>query len=289
MLHAAHNRQPLSEDYLVALQQATVTNPLEHAAAFRAQQNYLAGSMRGAAGVTYIPPPPEVLGGLMDEMMAFGNTAPNRIDPIVAGAVASFGFVFLHPFMDGNGRLSRFLIHHALCMSGALENGLILPISIAMKKHEQDYLSALQAFSLPARERWGVEWIDGERYHFEYRGSSRHEFYRYWDATPAVEFCYRMAAQALDVELRDGVDFLERFDFVTREVDKRMDVRGSALATLIRGALEQNGRISKRRRDQFEHDLPAQAFTLIENLAKEALGLSSHDQPDDAAGHAPDA
>jgi Fic family protein len=43
--------------------------------------------------------------------------------------------------MDGNGRLSRFLFHHALCQSGKLEKGLLLPVSVAMKRNEEDYLA----------------------------------------------------------------------------------------------------------------------------------------------------
>jgi len=55
--------------------------------------------------VTYIPPPPEMVPELMNELVTFANSAPREVDPIVAASVASFGFVFIHPFMDGNGRL----------------------------------------------------------------------------------------------------------------------------------------------------------------------------------------
>ncbi len=65
-----------------------------------------------------------------------------QTDPIVAAAVVSFGFVYLHPFMDGNGRLSRFLIHRQLATSGRLGKERLLPVSVAMKKHELEYLEA---------------------------------------------------------------------------------------------------------------------------------------------------
>jgi Fic family protein len=90
---------------------------------------------------------------LTDDLMAFANAAPRFVDPIVAASVLSFGFVYIHPFMDGNGRLSRFLFHQALCQSGRLEKGLLLPVSVAMKRNEADYLAALQQFSRLARER----------------------------------------------------------------------------------------------------------------------------------------
>src|SRR5512146_783866 len=142
------------------------------AAAFRTEQNWLRGPARGAAGVTYVPPPPAVVPELMQELINLANNMAGRLDPIVAAAVVSFAFVFIHPFMDGNGRLSRFLFHHSLCRSGKLEKGLLLPVSIAMKRNEQRYLSVLQHYSRPAREFWSVRWIDEGIYDFKFNGNS---------------------------------------------------------------------------------------------------------------------
>jgi len=157
LLRQAHERLPLTEDYLVALQNATLSNPLDLAAAFRHEQNYLSDSSQGAAGVTYLPPPPHLCRELMESLMAFANDAPTQMDPLVCAGIISFGFVLIHPFMDGNGRLSRFLIHQALCRAGALDNGLLLPVSVAMKHQELRYLEALQSFSRPVREFWEVQ------------------------------------------------------------------------------------------------------------------------------------
>jgi Fic family protein len=149
LLKQAHEPRELSEDYLVELQNVIITNPFDKAASFRYEQNWLSGPGRGPPSVTYLPPPHELARELMTELMALAGSAPKAIDPVVAASIISFGFVFIHPFMDGNGRLSRFLFHHALCQSGMLEKGLVLPVSIAMKRHEADYLTALRAFSRP--------------------------------------------------------------------------------------------------------------------------------------------
>lgn len=271
LLHQAHERHPLSEEYLVELQQATVGNPYDRATGFRHEQNWLQGPLRGAAGVTYIPPPPEIAHELMASLMAFANQMPGKVDPVVLAAITSFGFVFIHPFMDGNGRLSRFLFHHSLCQAGALQDGLILPVSVAMKKHEAEYLRTLQAFSRPVRERWQVRWLDEGRYTFEYRGDPGHAPYRYWDATAAVEFSFRMAEQALEVELRGEAEFLASYDIITRKVSERFDLRGSDLATLVLGAWDNGGKLSKRRRDQFRSRVPEAAFTYIEETTAAAL------------------
>lgn len=267
LLHQAHERFPLSEDYLVQLQQATVSNPLDRAMAFRHEQNWLQGPLRGAAGVSYVPPAPDIVDDLMGELMAFANSA-DGIDPLVLAAVVSFGFVFIHPFMDGNGRLSRFLYHHALCRAGALQDGLILPVSVAMKKHEREYLQALQSFSKPARERWQVHWIDEGQYDFQWQGDADWTLYRHWDATACVEFTCRMAEQALDIELRQETEYLARYDAVLRRVSDEIDVRGSDLSTLVTAALGNGGLVSKRRRDQFALRVPASTFGLIEQAIR---------------------
>jgi Fic family protein len=102
------------------------------------------------------PSAPGQVGALMDGLTSFANGFARDIDPIVAASVISFGFVFIHPFMDGNGRLSRCLFHHALCQSGKLERGFMLPVSIAMKRNEADYLAVLNGFSKKARRCWDV-------------------------------------------------------------------------------------------------------------------------------------
>lgn len=269
LLHQAHERRPLDEAYLVELQNSVVGNPLDKAVAFRYEQNWLQGPARGAPGVSYLPPPPEMVEELMCELMAFAAVAPRFIDPVVAAAVTSFGFVFIHPFMDGNGRLSRFLFHQVLCQSGKLEKGLLLPVSVAMKRNEGDYLATLQQYSLPARAHWSVRWIDEGQYEFTFNGHPA--LYRYWDATSCVEFGYRMAEQALEVELRRETAFLARYDHIVKAVNQRFDLRGSDLATLVRCCLDTGGTLSKKRRKQFVDRVPEKVFDFIEQVARDDI------------------
>lgn len=278
LLRQAHDRQPLTEDYLVSLQNNAISIQLEWAVAFRHEQNYLTNSFRGAAGVTYIPPPPDLCRELMFELMDFANRAPLELDPLVAAGIASFGFVFLHPFMDGNGRLSRFLIHQALCCSGALENGLLLPVSVAMKRDEQRYLEALQSFSKTARQFWDVRWIDADNMSLNFTGDPC--LYRYWDATECVAFTMEMAKRALEVELRVETEYLQRFDTLLKVVNDNYDVRGSLLSKLIMQCLDQNGVVSKGRRKQYNGHIQEEVFDFLENHAQ-ALLAEAYAEPNE--------
>ncbi|MCU9528375.1 Fic family protein [Pseudomonas mosselii] len=269
LLCLAHERTPLSEEYLVLLQNATISNPLEKAVAFRDEQNHLANALQGAAGVKYVPPAPALCRELMEQLMVFGNEAPSRIDPLIAAAIVSFGFVFLHPFMDGNGRLSRFLIHKALCRSGALENGLLLPVSVAMKREERRYLEALQQFSRPARQFWDVRYLDQGQYSFTFTGDPA--IYRFWDATAGVQFTLEMAQLALEVGLREEVLFLENYDTIVRQINQRYDVRGSDLAILVRVCLMNDGMMSQAAREQFQRTVQEEVLDHIELVAQALL------------------
>lgn len=284
LLKQAHEGRPLSEEYLVELQSSTVSGAFEKAVQFRNEQNWLRSSGRGgASSVSYVPPPPSAVPGLMDEWMAFANNAPKQVDPIVAASIASFGFVYIHPFMDGNGRISRFLFHKALCTSGQLEKGVLLPVSVAMKRNERRYLETLQAFSIPARELVQVTSAGEGRFYFDFKADDT--IYRYWDATPAVEFGFAMAEQALDVELRQETQYLAHFDAIRRVIDDRYDVRGSLLATLISIAMEGGGTISNNKRKRFAGDLPAEVLDAIETETRAVLadGAEAAEAPDSDA------
>ncbi|KPU61753.1 fic/DOC family protein [Pseudomonas fluorescens] len=279
LLRQAHERIPLSEDYLVTLQNATLSNPYDKAVAFRHEQNHLANGLNGAAGVTYVPPAADLCRELMDQLMYLGNEATKHIDPLVAAGIISFGFVFLHPFMDGNGRLSRFLIHQTLCRAGALENGLLLPVSVAMKREERLYLETLQKFSQPAREFWDVRWIDQGNLSFNFTGDPA--IYRFWDATPGVRFTLEMAKRALEVELREETVFLENYDTIVKSVDERYDVRGSDLSNLAMMCLGQNGTVSKHRRKQYKYSVQEEVFDYIEQVTQSLLRKQAEDRSDD--------
>ncbi len=107
----------------------------------------------GFRKVSYVPPPPELLDELMQGLFAL-------INALIAAGTASFGFVCLHPFSDGNGRLSRFLIHQQLMHHKTIVLKSVLPVSAAMKKHESEYLKALETFFASCRALWEVVRID---------------------------------------------------------------------------------------------------------------------------------
>lgn len=164
-----------------------------------------------------------------------------------------------------------------LCTSGRLRKDLLLPVSVAMKHHEADYLAVLQGYSRQARERVQVTWIDEGEYAFEFKADDA--IFHYWDATACVEFGFRMAAHALDEELRQETRFLARYDKAVRTVDAQVDLRGNDLSTLVVICLDNQGEIPKKTRKRFAERVPEAYFDVIEAAVRDAL---KNELPEDA-------
>lgn len=282
LLRRAHEPQALTEEALVAWQNAIISNPFDQAVQFRTEQNRLQRDTPGAAGVTYVPPAPELANELMTQLMRLANQRPEALDPLVHAAVVSFAFVFIHPFMDGNGRLSRFLIHHSLGQSGRLPPQFLLPISVAMKKHEANYLTALSTFSRPARALCQVLWAGDEHYQYDWAPEAD-LWFRYMDLTEPATFTLAMAQASLDTHLRQEVAFLALFDDVRRHIDDRHDLRGSDLATLIITIYQNGGVLSNNRRKRFAERVQTDVIDAIEEAVARALQGQALDPDDDTA------
>lgn len=272
LLHQAHTPRPLTEEYLCELQQSIEDNPRFHEFAFRHEQNWLqrSSSRFTSSSVTYVPPWATLAGELMQELMDVANRKNWKgVNPLVQAAWMSFSFVFIHPFMDGNGRISRFLVHQQLCNAGVLKNSLILPISVAMKEHETDYLDALQTVSKPLRDLWSVTIMDESRIDADFL--ARPGAYRYFDATRCVEFGLRMSHYALDHALIREVDFLKKFDQVKTQIQAQFSIRDNDLNTLIRCIYDNGGILSKGRRKQFDLSVDADVLDAIESAVNQVF------------------
>lgn len=245
------DRTPLSEPYLVALQNVVISNPQRKEFAFRSHQNWLQRGGHGVLGIRYVPPPPEAIDSLMDGLMRMANSQDDT-PALIKAALVSFGFVFIHPFVDGNGRVSRLLAHHSLNYNNALPtingNPAILPLSILMKKKEKEYLAALETFSRPARDLWDV--VDGNEFHFDFRSSTM--IYAHWAGHHAVAFVTACAQAALKQALEDETTFIHAYDQAFERIDRAFDLPNRTINLLIQWIQQNRGRLPARRRNATE-------------------------------------
>lgn len=153
MAGSESNEQMLQESRLVTLQNAIV-DPRFASTAFRDFQNYIGQSMgNGQEIFHYICPPPSLMPSLMEGLRALTLKTAGQTPAEVRAAIIAFGFVFIHPFEDGNGRLHRFLIHDVLARDEKVPKVLIIPVSTHMLNNMREYDAILEKYSKSLMQR----------------------------------------------------------------------------------------------------------------------------------------
>jgi Fic family protein len=182
---------------------------------------------------------------LMDGLIRFADGAAQRLDAVLASAMLAFGFVYVHPFEDGNGRIHRYLVHHMLAQRGFNPPGIVFPVSAAILRRIDDYRRALQAYSrrlLPV-----IDWQATGKGNVEVRNDTA-DFYRFFDATPHAEFLYECVRQTIERDVPEEAAFLRRYDRFRDDIAAVIDMPDRTVDLLFRFLLHNGGRLSQRAR-----------------------------------------
>jgi Fic family protein len=113
-----------------------------HAGRLREQQNWIGGSSYNPCSAVFVPPPWERVRGLVEDLCEFCNG--DELPAIVQAALAHAQFETIHPFIDGNGRTGRALIHVILRRRG-LAPVVVPPVSLVLATWSRDYVNGLTA------------------------------------------------------------------------------------------------------------------------------------------------
>lgn len=117
----------------------------------RTTQNWIGGNDHNPCGADFVPPPPEEVGGLLDDLCWALND--DRLPPIVQAALVHAQFETIHPFADGNGRAGRALIHVVLKRRGAAP-AYVPPISVVLAAARDRYIEGLTRYRADAVGVW---------------------------------------------------------------------------------------------------------------------------------------
>lgn len=99
----------------------------------------------------YVPPPPEEVPRLVEDLCGFMNRTD--LPALAQAAVAHAQFENVHPFVDGNGRVGRCLIHTILRRRGLSPN-YVPPISVLLATRRDHYFAGLEDFRGEGLYRW---------------------------------------------------------------------------------------------------------------------------------------
>lgn len=215
---------------------------------------------------------PQDLGSLLDGMIGYDRRAvAGGVDPVAAAAAMAFGFVYMHPFADGNGRLHRWLIHHVLATAGYNPPGVVFPISAAILRRIDEYKTVLESYSAPLLPL--VNWRATSDGNVEVLNETV-DYYRYFDATRHAEFLYSCVEQTVDHDLPTEMRFLEAFDRFSIAVKNIVEMPDREIERLRAFLAQGQGRLSERAREREFRALTTDEVATIEALYGELVGMS---------------
>jgi hypothetical protein len=214
--------------------------------------------------VDYIGPPWERAGELLDGLRrSMAKTV--GVSPILRASLASFGFVYIHPMIDGNGRISRFLVNDVLRRDGAVPAPFILPVSATITnktKERAGYDRALETLSRPLLARYrdnfhfGAEYecADGVRSNFHFDAyDDAMPTWRYPDLTHQTEYIGEVVRLTIEVEMSKEAGFLRDMELARERVKNYLEGPNSDIDQIIRSVRENGWKVSNKLAKAFPH------------------------------------
>jgi len=167
---------------------------------------------------------PEDLRTLIDGLLAFAERSEaGGLDPIVSAACLAFGFVFIHPFEDGNGRIHRWLLHHALARRGFNPAGVNFPVSAIFLERIDAYRATLEHYSRPRLAL--TDWETTPDLNVRVLNETR-DLFRFFDATRQAEFLGAAVLETVRNTLPREIEYLRRYDLAKDRIQNFRFLRG---------------------------------------------------------------
>ena len=252
--HCGKLDEPLSSDGLAVLQRGILGEAALRLGVRRSPVFVGQATIRDDI-VHYIGPHFSALDEMLDGLKAFEQATRGRKALARAAAIA-FGFVYIHPMSDGNGRIHRFLINDTLQRDKAIPAGVILPISATItgvREFGHGYDRTLEVFSRPFLRRYDTAYRFGEMLTFEDGVRSNLVFdayedanyaWRYPDLTEHVIYTAQLVAHTIRHEMADEARVLVRFQLAQQRIKDVLEMPDPDAVRMIRSIKESAWRVS---------------------------------------------
>lgn len=221
-------------------------------------------------------PRPEFIGARPDDLasllagllVANVRMRDDGADPVLQAAATAFGFVYIHPFSDGNGRVHRCLIHHVLAERSFSPAGLVFPVSAVMLDRIGDYRAVLQAHTAPLMDF--IKWRPTVSRNVEVINETA-DLYRYFDATNVAEFLYACVQRTVEHDLPREIDYLRRHDDAIRRIMDTVEMPDRMAADFIMFVRQNAGALSRKRRGREFAALADDEVSELEAIVRDAF------------------
>ncbi len=257
----------LSKDELIRLQQIVIENTRFVKPGFRRKGGFVGEHDRnsGEPIPDHISARWQDLDQLIEGLLKTTKILEQEFDAVLAAAKIAFGFVFIHPFVDGNGRIHRYLIHHILARKKFSKQGMIFPVSASILDNIDDYRKILESYSLPLLDH--IDWKETKDHNVEVLNETI-DYYRYFDATKQAEFLYDCVNDTIQNIIPEEVNYLSKYDEFKRYLEDEFEMPDSLIASVVRFLEQNKGELSKRAKENEFRELKAGEIKRIEKKYK---------------------
>lgn len=217
---------------------------------------FVGESVRYQDVVHYIAPPSDDVAAMLEGLRVFLERTQGQ-SPVMRSAVAAFGFVYIHPLADGNGRVHRFLINDILRRDGTVPEPVILPVSAAItgdSGERRNYDRVLDEVSKPlmqaARKHITftprhTTYPDGIVSNVEFNGNEQiRPMWRYLDLGPHVVYLSNIVKRTLTEQMREQSRYLRNHGRARQALKEVIEMPDQQADRVLRSIEQNQGKLS---------------------------------------------
>ena len=269
--------RPLTLDLLIDLQKQLFKGRHLIPTGLRRDNVFLGDRIDNVAVPLWIGARPEDVPGLVRDLLAASERMiSGKVDPIAHAAAIGFGWVFIHPFADGNGRTHRYILQHLLSGGGLRPAGMTLPIAHAIWQDMDGYSDVLNSFDRPRMPL--IDWNPVGNGNVAVNNDTS-DLYRYFDATEQARYLSERIAHVLDKDMPRELEDIRRRDLAVDQINRVIEMPDKRSELLIAVILQNRGRLSKAKRRTEFADLPEDLVPEVEAIVQDIYDVAPLDEP----------
>lgn len=283
-LRCGNGKPPLAPQQLTDLQSA-ILGPKALSYGMRSSPVFVGQTVGFQNVVNYLAPHWEQASGMLQGLQQFEQRTAGR-NSILRATCLSFGFVYIHPLGDGNGRVSRFLINDTLRRDKVVPAPYILPVSATMQNARflpQNYDQILDEFSRPLMNNIRPDlhfdqrqvYADGVESNLRFDGfDTVAPAWRYIDMTKHAEYIARVIRHTIEEEMRSEALILRDHLRAREAIKEILEGPDQDIDRIIRSIHQSKGVVSGKLRKQYPQLLDETLSGEIVRVVREHLSWS---------------